>query len=83
MLAPWKNIYDQPRQPIKKQRHNTLPTKVHIVKVMVFQLVMYGYENWTIKKAEHQRTDAFKLWCWKRLLRDPGNKSKNKQMGSN
>ena len=71
MLAPWKNIYDQPRQPIKKQRHNTLPTKVHIVKVMVFQLVMYGYENWTIKKAEHQRTDAFKLWCWRRLLRVP------------
>ena len=58
-------------QHIKKQRHITLPTKVHIVKVMVFQVVMYGYESWTIKKAKHQRIDAFKLWCWRRLLRVP------------
>ena len=49
----------------------TLPTKVHLVKVMVFPVVMYGCESWTIKKAEHQRIDAFELWCWKRLLRVP------------
>ena len=46
-----------------------MATKVHLVKAMVFRVVMYGYENWTIKKAEHQRIDAFELWCWKRLLR--------------
>ena len=45
-----------------------MPTNVHIVKTMVFPLVMYGYESWTIKKAEHRRIDAFELWCWKRLL---------------
>ena len=49
----------------------TLPTKVHIVKAIVFPVVMYGYQSWTIKKAEHQRTDAFKLWCWRRLLKVP------------
>jgi len=48
-----------------------LPTKIHLVKAMVFQVIMYGCENWTIKKAECQRIDAFKLWCWKRLLRVP------------
>ena len=47
----------------------TLPTKVHLVNAMVFPVVMYGCESWTIKKAEHQRIDAFELWCWKRLLR--------------
>ena len=47
----------------------TLPTKVHLVKAMVFPVVIYGCESWTIKKAEHQRLDAFKLWCWRRLLR--------------
>ena len=51
---------------IKKQRHH-LPAKVHIVKAMVFPVVMYGCESWTIKKAEHQRIDAFELWCWKTL----------------
>ena len=56
---------------ILKSRDITLPTKVHIIKAMVFLVVMYGYESWTIKKAEHQRTDAFKLWCWRRLLRVP------------
>ena len=56
---------------ILKGRDITLPTKVHLVKAMVFPLVMYGYESWTIKKAEHLRIDAFKLWCWKRLLRVP------------
>ena len=52
---------------ILKSRDITLPTKVHIVKAMVFPVVMYGCESWTIKKAEHQRIDAFELWCWKRL----------------
>ena len=52
-----------------KSRDITLPTKVHLVKAMVFPVVMYGCESWTIKKAEHQGTDAFELWCWRRLLR--------------
>ena len=56
---------------ILKSRDVTLPTKVCLVKSMVFPVVMYGYESWTIKKAEHQRTDAFELWCWRRLLRVP------------
>ena len=56
---------------ILKSRDNTLPTKVHLVKAMVFPVVMYGYESWTIKKAECQRIDAFELWCWRRLLRVP------------
>ena len=56
---------------ILKSRDNTLPTKVHLVKAMVFPVVMYGCESWTIKKAEHQRIDAFELWCWIRLLRVP------------
>ena len=56
---------------ILKSRDITLPTKVHLVKAMVFSVVMYGCESWTIKKAEHQRIDAFKLWCWRRLLRVP------------
>jgi len=56
---------------IFKNRNITLPTKVHLVKAMVFLVVMYGCESWTIKKAEHQRTDAFELWCWRRLLRVP------------
>ena len=55
-----------------KSRHITLPTKVHIVKAMVFPVVTYGCEGWTIKKAEHQRIDAYELWCWRRLLRVPG-----------
>ena len=56
---------------ILKSRDITLPTKVHLVKAMVFPIVMYGCENRTIKKAEHQRIDAFALWCWRRLLRVP------------
>ena len=56
---------------VLKTRDITLPTKVHIVKAMFFPVVMYRRESWTIKKAEHQRTDAFKLWCWRRLLRVP------------
>ena len=70
MLAPWKKICDQPRQHIKKQRH-FFAIKVHVVKAMVFPVVMYGCESWTIKKAEHQRIDAFELWCWRRPLRVP------------
>ena len=56
---------------ILKSRDITLPTKVHLVKDMVFPIVMYGCVSWTIKKAEHQRIDAFELWCWRRLLRVP------------
>ena len=61
--APWKKSYDQPRQHIKKQTYYYLPTKVHLVKAMVFPVVMCGCESWTIKKAERQRIDAFELWC--------------------
>ena len=56
---------------ILKSRHITLSTKVRLVKAMVFPVVMYGCESWTIKKADHQRIDAFELWCWRRLLRVP------------
>ena len=56
---------------ILKSRDVTWPTKVHLVKAMVFPVVMYGCESWTVKKAEHGRIDAFELWCWRRLLRVP------------
>ena len=56
---------------ILKSREITLPTKVHIVKAMVFPVVMYGCESWTVTKAECRRIDAFELWCWRRLLRVP------------
>ena len=56
---------------ILKSRDVTLPTKVRLVKAMVFPVVMYGCESWILKKAEHQRIDAFELWCWRRLLRVP------------
>ena len=56
---------------ILKSRDITLPTKVHLFKAMVFPVVMYGCESWTVKKAEHRRIDAFELWCWRRLLRVP------------
>ena len=56
---------------ILKSRDITLPTKIHLIKAMVFPVVMYGCESLTIKKAEHQRTDAFELWCWRILLRVP------------
>ena len=56
---------------ILKSRDITLPTKVRLVKAMVFPVVMYGCESWTIKKAEHRRIDAFEVWCWRRLLRVP------------
>ena len=64
---------------ILKSRDIILPTKVHIVKAMVFPVVMYGYESWTIKKADCQRTDAFELWCWRRLLRVPWTARRSKQ----
>ena len=54
-----------------KSRGITLPTNVHLVKAIVFAVVKYGFESWTIKKAEHRRTDAFEIWCWRRLLRVP------------
>ena len=63
---------------IFKSRNITLLTMVHIVKAMVFPLVMYGHESWTMKKAECQEIDAFKLWCWKRLLRVPWTSKKIK-----
>ena len=56
---------------IFKSRDITLPKKVHLVKAVVFPVVMYGCESWTVKKAEHRRIDAFELWCWRRLLRVP------------
>ena len=64
---------------IFKSRDITLPTKVHLVKAMVFPVVMYGCESWTIKKAECQRIDAFELWCWRRLLRVPWTARKSNQ----
>ena len=67
MLAPWKKSYDQPRQHIKKQRHY-FANKGPSSQAVVFPVVMYGCESWTIKKAEHQRIDAFELWCWRRLF---------------
>ena len=64
---------------ILKSRDITLSTKVHLVKAMVFPVVMYGCESWTIKKVEHRRTDAFELWCWRRLLRVPWTERRSNQ----
>ena len=64
---------------ILKSRDTTLPTKVCLVKAMVFPVVMYGCESWTVKKAECQRNDAFELWCWRRLLRDPWSARRSNQ----
>ena len=75
MLAPWKKSYDKPRQ----HRDITLPTKVHLVKAVVFPVVMYGCESWTVKKAECWRIDTFELWCWRRLLRVPWTARRSKQ----
>ena len=68
-LAPQNKSYDQ--LSVLKSRNINLPTKVPLVKAMVFPAVMYGCESWTIKKAEHRRINAFELWCWRRLLRVP------------
>ena len=62
-----------------KSRDITLSTKVHLVKAMVFTIVMYGCESWTTKKAEHRRIDAFELWCWRRLLRVPWTAKRSNQ----
>ena len=70
MIAPWKKNLTN-LESILKSRDMTLLTKVHLIKTMVFPVVMYGCESWTIKKAEHQRIDAFELWCGRRLLRVP------------
>ena len=71
MFAPWKKSYDKPRQHTIKQRHYFANKGLCLVKAMVFLVVRYGCESWTIKKAERQRIDAFELWCWRRLLRVP------------
>ena len=78
MLFPWKESYDKPRQWFKS-RDITLPTKVHLVKAMVLPIVTYECESWTIKKAEHQRIDAFERWCWRRLLRVPWTSRRSNQ----
>ena len=78
--TPWKKSYDQPRQhSIIKSRDITLPTQIHLIKTMVFPVVMYGCESWTIKKAECQKIDAFELWCWRRLLRVPWTAGRSNQ----
>ena len=69
-LPPWKKSYDKPRQHTTKQRHH-FANKGLYSHAMVFPVVMYGCESWTIEKAERQRMDAFELWCWRRLLRVP------------
>ena len=76
--APWKKSYNQPKQYIKS-RDITYLSKVHLEKTMVFQVVMYLCESWTIKKAEHRRIDAFELWCWRRLLRVPWTSRRSNQ----
>ena len=70
MLAPWKESYDKPNS-IFKSRGITLPTNFHRVEAMVFPVVIYRCESWTIKKAECRRIDALELWCWRRLLKVP------------
>ena len=70
MLAPGKKSYNKPRQYLKS-KDVTSPTKIHLVKAVVFPVVIYGCESWTIKKAECWRIDAFEPWCWRRLLRVP------------
>ena len=70
MHAPWEETYDQSKQHIKRQRHY-FANKGPSSQGYGFLVVMYGCESWTIKKAEHQRIDAFELWCWRRLLRVP------------
>ena len=69
-LTLWKESYDQPTQHIES-KDITMPTKVCLVKAMVFPVIMYGCESWTVKKAEGRRIDAFELWCWRRLFEIP------------
>ena len=70
MLTLWKESYDKSREHIQKQRHY-FANKFHLFKAMVFPVVMYGCESWTVKKPEVQRIDAFELWCWRRFLSVP------------
>ena len=77
MLAPQDKSYDQHRQHIKKQI--ALPTKVCLVKAMVFPIVLCGCESWTVKKAEPRRIDSFEIWCWRRLLRVPWSPRRSNQ----
>ena len=69
LLLGWKVMTNL--DSILKSRDITLPTKVHLVQAMIFSVILYGCESWTIKRTEHQRTNTFELWCWKRLLRVP------------
>ena len=78
MLTPWKESYDQPRQHIKKQRHY-FANKGPFSQGYGFPVIMYGFESWTVKKAEHRRIDAFELWHWRRLLRVPWTARRSKQ----
>ena len=78
MHTPWKESYDQPRQHIKKQRYH-FANKGLSSQTMVFPVVMYGCESWTIKKAECRRIDAFEVWCWRRLLRVPWTERRSNQ----
>ena len=78
MIASWQESYDKPRQCVKN-KDIALLTKVHRVKAKVFLVIKYGCENWTIKKAEYQRMDVFKLWCWRRLLRVPWTSRRSNQ----
>ena len=78
-LDPWKKSYDKTGH-LFKSRNITLLTKVHIIKAMIFPVVMYIYESWTIKKAERQRIDTFKLWCWRRFLRVPWTRRSNQSV---
>ena len=71
MIASWKESYNKPRQYVEKQRHYSADKGPYSQGYMVFPVVMYGCESWTIKKAEHQRIDTFELWGWKRLLKVP------------
>ena len=75
----WSDLAAAAADSIFKSRDITLPSKVHLVMAMVFPVVMYGCESWTVKKAEHQRIDAFELWCWRRLLRVPWHARRSNQ----
>ena len=78
MLTPCRKVITN-LDSILKSRDITLPPKVHLVKAMVYPVVMYGCESWTVKKAEHRKIDAFELWCWRRLLRVPWTARRSKQ----
>ena len=77
-LLSWRKVMTN-LDSIFKSRDITLPTKVHLVKAMIFPVVMYGCESWTVKKAECRRIDAFELWCWRRLLRVPWTANRSNQ----